>query len=187
MSGITRDSSLLEVAALVSESLHKAGITATLSGGSAVSIYSENRYQSEDLDFVTTAMIAELTPVLVSLGFSHTGTRRLAQYTHPDIEWYVEFPPAPLAFGHLQVNPDHCTEIQTDVGKLRIISPTQSVMDRLAAALAWKDVQSRQQAILVASHNDIDWKALKEWFRQEGEAPEAFARFEQAVMARRER
>ena len=35
----------------------KAGITATLSGGAAVAIYSDNKYESHDLDFVTAAII----------------------------------------------------------------------------------------------------------------------------------
>ncbi len=43
---------LTELAAIVSDALQRVGIVATLSGGAAVSIYTENRYQSEDLDFV---------------------------------------------------------------------------------------------------------------------------------------
>lgn len=42
MSAITSESTLLEVAALVSDALRKADIAATLSGGSAVSIYTDN-------------------------------------------------------------------------------------------------------------------------------------------------
>ena len=42
---------------------------------------------------------------------------------------YVEFPPSPLSFGHLHVNPEDCAVIELPVGKLRIITPTQSVMD----------------------------------------------------------
>jgi len=43
-------------------------------------------------------------------------------------------------------------------------------MDRLIAAAAWKDAQSLEQAILVASHqaNNIDWKALESWVLREG-------------------
>ena len=42
---------MLELAAIVSETLEAAGIVATLSGGSAVSAYSENRYKSESIDW----------------------------------------------------------------------------------------------------------------------------------------
>jgi hypothetical protein len=47
---IDEHTSLKELAAIVSEALENAGITATLSGGAAVSIYSDNKYESEDLD-----------------------------------------------------------------------------------------------------------------------------------------
>lgn len=53
MPEITEQSTVEEVAAIVSDALESAGITATLSGGSAVTIYSNNAYLSRDLDFVT--------------------------------------------------------------------------------------------------------------------------------------
>ena len=48
---ITRETTLTDLAAIVSTALERHGIGATLSGGAAVSIYSDNRYESEDLDF----------------------------------------------------------------------------------------------------------------------------------------
>ena len=71
---ITQATTLTELAAIVSDVLEREGIVATLSGGAAVSIYSENRYVSEDLDFVTIAPIKELRIALEPLGFKHTGT-----------------------------------------------------------------------------------------------------------------
>jgi hypothetical protein len=47
------NTSVAELAALVSQSLEAAGVKATLSGGGAVSIHTNNEYRSEDLDFVT--------------------------------------------------------------------------------------------------------------------------------------
>ena len=52
MSEIRPETSLQQLAVLISEALEQAAIVATLSGGGAVSIYTENRYQSHDLDFV---------------------------------------------------------------------------------------------------------------------------------------
>ena len=46
MSEIKKDASLVEVASIVSNALRTAGIAATLSGGGAVSIYTNNEYQS---------------------------------------------------------------------------------------------------------------------------------------------
>jgi hypothetical protein len=184
---ITERSSVEEVAAIVSDALEDAGITATLSGGSAVTIYSNNAYLSRDLDFVTSAMVDDLKPVLERLGFEHAGVPRLSQFSHPRVEWYVEFPPSPLTFGNLHVNPEDCAVIELPVGKLRIITPTQSVMDRLAAAYAWKDAQSRDQAIMVAVSQDIDWESLRTWFANEGESDEEFRHFRDAVRAAKSR
>lgn len=86
MPEITEESTVEEVAAIVSDALDNAGITATLSGGSAVTIYSDNAYLSRDLDFVTSAMVADLEPVLKALGFEHTGVPRLSQFSHPKEE-----------------------------------------------------------------------------------------------------
>jgi hypothetical protein len=184
---ITERSSVEEVAAIVSDALEDAGITATLSGGSAVTIYSNNAYLSRDLDFVTSAMVDDLKPVLERLGFEHAGVPRLSQFSHPRVEWYVEFPPSPLTFGNLRVDPEDCALIELPVGKLRIITPTQSVMDRLAAAYAWRDAQSRDQAIMVAVNQDVDWEALRTWFASEGESDEEFRRFSDAVRAGKSR
>jgi len=185
MSEITRDSTLLEVAALVSGALEKAGIVATLSGGGAVSVYTENAYQSYDLDFVTAAMVADLTPALEPLGFRHAPGTRSAQFEHPLVEWYLEFPKSPLSFGDLEVDHGDCAMIDLPVGQLRIITPTQSVMDRLIAAIAWSDPQSREQAILVAADNEIDWATLKTWFTDEGQTDANFEHFRDAVEAAR--
>lgn len=181
MSEITPKSTLQDVAAIVSSSLEHAGIAATLSGGAAVSIYSNNLYQSKDLDFVTAAMLADVSPVLSGLGFVHTGVPRMSQFSHPLVEWYVEFPPTPISFGHLYVTHEQCAVIKLPAGRLRIVTPTQSVMDRLAAAIAWNDAQSREQAILVAANQEIDWMELRTWFANEGETDKDFERFHAAA------
>ena len=54
---ITKATTLTELAAIVSDALERDGIVATLSGGAAVSIYTDNRYVTEDLDFVTVDQI----------------------------------------------------------------------------------------------------------------------------------
>lgn len=109
----------------------------------------------------------------------------VSQFEHPLVDWYIEFPPSPIAFGHLQVEHRDCAVIELPTGQLRIISPTQSVMDRLAAAFAWNDPQSREQAIMVAVDQDVDWNALKQWFFGEGLDEEEFTRFKKSVKKRR--
>ena len=167
---ITAETTLIELSAIICETLESKSIIATLSGGAVVSIYSENLYQSADLDFVTAAPIDELKGALEPLGFKHSGNPRLSVFDHPQTIWYVEFPPAPLAFGGTYVSPSSCSLIETNCGNLRIITPTHSVMDRLIAAASWNEPQSREQAILVASHQreKIDWGELDNWVIHEG-------------------
>ena len=162
---ITSTTTLAELAALVSEALEAAGVTATLSGGSAVSLYTENRYESEDLDFVTTALLEELKPALEPLGFVHTGSPRLSVFEHPAARWFLEFPPAPLSFGGTYVDAAKCAVLSTAVGNIRIITPTHSVMDRLISAASWQDTQSLEQAVLVATYQpaSIDWDEINTW------------------------
>lgn len=62
---------------------------------------------------------------------------------------------------------DPLTTIQTQFGPLRIITPTQSVMDRLSAYVSWNDNQAFAQAAMVAARHDIDWGALRDWARRE--------------------
>lgn len=161
---------MIEVAAIVSEALEAAGIVATLSGGNAVSAYTENRYESEDLDFVTTAVLEQLEQVLDPLGFVCTGSPRLSVFEHPDTRWYLEFPPAPLSFGGTYVDASEGAVLSTPAGNLRVITPTHSVMDRLSAAVHWQDPLSLDQAILVARHqaDNIDWDQLDAWVVAEG-------------------
>ena len=167
---ITGETTLIELATRVSEALDSAGIIATLSGGSAVSIYSENRYQSADLDFVTTALLKDLEPVLEPLGFVHKGSPRLSVFEHSAVRWYLEFPPAPLSFGGTYIDASQCAVLSTPAGKLRIITATHSVMDRLSAAASWQDAPSLEQAVLVATHQseNIDWIAIDTWVVTEG-------------------
>lgn len=58
-------------------------------------------------------------------------------------------------------------------------------MDRLAAAFAWNDPQSRDQAVLVAVNQEVDWDALRKWFRDEEEGDDEFERFRDAVERRK--
>lgn len=165
MNSITSDTTLAELAALVSGALEKAGIVATLSGGAAVSLYSNNRYQSSDLDFVTAALRDEIAQALAPLGFVHTGKPRLSVFEHPDTDWYLEFPAAPLSFGSTYIDPAQCARLQTPAGEIRIITPTHSVMDRLSAAAFWPDPQALEQAKLVATDQEdrIDWEQIDRW------------------------
>lgn len=175
MTPITRNSSPLELAATISQALEDAGLTAVLSGGAAVSIYSGGRYESSDLDFVSSEQISRLAAALTPLGFTRADGRH---FEHPDSDYYVEFPPGPLAVGGSLIT--EWDELQTDLGVIQILSPTQMVMDRLAAFIHWNDPPSLDQAVLIAEKHSLDWEALEDWVSQEG-GQEKYETFRRAL------
>lgn len=167
---IDENTSLEELAVLVSKSLEECGISATLSGGAAVSIYSANEYESADLDFVTSERQAALAAAIEPLGFELS--KNLRQFFHPNSQWFVEFPPGPLGFGDTTVDHNDIPVLQTVYGPLRIVSPALSIMDRLAAYWYFNDGQCWDQAKMIAERNDVDWERVYAWAVTEGQPPE---------------
>jgi len=155
-----------ELAAFICTHLEKHGIEVTLTGGSCASIYSHDKYVSGDLDFIETFRTKRkfLKECLKEIGFAEENKN----FIHPDTELFIEFPPGPLAVGEEPIK-DIIT-LNTEVGDLRIISPTESVKDRLAAYYFWNDLQCLEQALLVAQYQDINLDEVKRWSLKEGES-----------------
>ncbi len=61
------------------------------------------------------------------------------------------------------IHEENIAEIETEYGVLRIITPTDSVKDRLASYYHWKDERSLEQAILVASKHKVDFDSIRKW------------------------
>ena len=165
---IDKETTMKELAVLVSQALEEEGITATLSGGGAVSIYSDNAYQSADLDFISSERNSVLERAIVKLGFSKSGSSRM--FEHPETDWYLEFPPGPLGFGDTYIDPAELPILETEYGPLRIITPTLSIADRLAAYWYHGDRQTWDQAIEVVKRQSIDWDYLYHWAEKERQA-----------------
>lgn len=76
-----------------------------LSGGAAISIDTENRYESVDLDFASSVSTQELAAILEPLGLERSAKGRARYFEQPSCAWYVELPPEPekwpLAAGSL--------------------------------------------------------------------------------------
>lgn len=160
---ITKASTIKEIAALVSQALNDKGLSAVLSGGAVVSIYTDNKYESKDLDFVTAEQIRDLESVLLALGFQKVNGRH---FSHSQTEYYVEFPSSPLALGDELVQ--SWDELKTKAGTIQILTPTQCVMDRLAGFYHWNDKQNLDQAVMVAKKCNINLSRVKQWSIKEG-------------------
>jgi hypothetical protein len=158
-----------ELAAFVSTHLQQHGIDVVLSGGACVAIYSQGAYISRDLDFIEIHYTKrqDLRAALAKIGFSE----QHRYFIHPETEFFLEFPAGPLAVGGEPVR--EVTTLVLSTGTLKLISPTDSVKDRLAAYYFWGDRQSLQQAILIAhADTDIDLREIARWSQKEGKYEE---------------
>lgn len=152
-----------DLAAIVSQALEDDGFLAVLSGGAVVSIYSANLYESKDLDFISQHPIKSLEPTMKRLGFTRGPGRH---FEHPDSEFIVEFPQGPVQIGNRLIS-DWVT-LTKAMGSIRILSPTQCVMDRLASFYHWNDRQCLDQALLVSRTNRVNLSTIRTWSAEEG-------------------
>ena len=163
-----REMTVGEIAAYVAGHLRQNGVNVVLTGGSCVSIYTDNRYQSYDLDFIDEGGWGrkKIAAVLAELGF----VEKDRYFIHPDTTYFVEFPAGPLAIGDEPVWA--IAELEFGTGLLRLLSPTDCVKDRLAHYYHWKDRQCLDQAVMVALDAEIDFAEIERWSRHEGMADE---------------
>lgn len=157
-----------ELSAYVQSHLHEQGIEVVLSGGSAVAIYSKNKYVSKDLDLVNIYAVnrRKIRAAMKELGFREEGR----YFTHQETELFIEFPAGPLAIGEEVIS--NIIEKEVPTGTLRLISPTDCVKDRLAAYYHWGDQQCLLQAEYVARAQEIDLQEIERWSEREGMSEE---------------
>ncbi len=162
---------LKALACLVSSALQKRGIDAILVGGACVSIYSQNQYQSYDLDFVTYDDLDEVEEALLDLGFKRKGR----YFTHKQTPFLIDFINPPIAVGNEPVN--YFSQIES----LQLLTPTDCVKDRLAAYYHWDDSQSFEQAVMVARELNVDMDNIRSWSQDEGQLPK-FNEFQSRIL-----
>lgn len=154
-----------QLAALISEKLRERGIDAILVGGACVSIYTKNRYLSFDLDFVTHAPLKEVALVMKEVGFKRESSRH---FVRTDCPFFIEFVAPPVAIGNEPIKEN--IKMKTRLGIVVMLTPTDSVKDRLAAYYHWNDPQALEQALLVAKAQKIKMQEVKRWSEKEGHA-----------------
>lgn len=171
---INREMSLKEFAMAVAKALKSKNIDVILTGGAVVSIYSRNKYISNDADFVSETDHQTIKAVMIELGFKAKGK----DFFHEDSNFSVEFPGTQLMIGDTSIEPKG----RLNDGKfvLKLLSPTQCVMDRLAAFYHWNDRQGLEQAVLVAIAHPIKLKSVEVWSKKEG-MEERFIVFKKAL------
>jgi len=166
---IDERTTLEEVAALVCSTLDNHGISVVLSGGSVVSIYSNAEYVSYDLDFIPIGLARKVDRAMESLGF----VKQQRHWRHPRSRFWVEFPAGPVAIGEETIR--DFAELTTATGILRLLRPTECVMDRLAWYFHDADTQCLEQAVRVATLHPVDLRRIEHWAR--GELPHGTERF----------
>ena len=154
----------LKLGVLISQTLRDNNFDCVLVGGACVSIYSDNQYISKDLDFVIYPPVKKIVPILESLGFRLELSNR---FVRDDCPFYIEFLNYPVTIGS-EIILDRFEIIQTDQGKLKLLTPTDSVKDRLSAYFHWNDLQALEQAILITKQQKIDLESVEQWSINEG-------------------
>ncbi len=156
--------SIKEYAQVVSQNLHDNGIDNILTGGACVSIYSNEKYRSNDLDFliVDEVKLKKIRLALEELGFKESG--RI--FLHKKMEISVDLISPPLTVGGEQIT--KVNEIKENNTFLKLLFPTDCVKDRLAAYFYWDDQQSLNQALMVCAESKVDIENIREWSKREG-------------------
>jgi hypothetical protein len=143
------------------------GIRSVLVGGAVVAIYTEGLYRSGDLDLVPDdAGRMKLVEVLSRIGFEVSRSR---YFKHPACpHFFLEFPRGPVELG--EQFPVVPAEIEVEGRPLRLLSPTDSVKDRLAGYIHWSSRANFDQAVLICRRQEqrVDLDAVREWCAGEG-------------------
>lgn len=148
----------------VAANLKKRGIDTVLVGGAVVSIYTKGAYKSGDLDLIKTSLFVDKLPeAMKEIGFERQSQRH---YKHPDCDHiFVEFPGSFLEIG----DDNHITPVESDVEgtKIKILSPTDCVKDRLASYIYFKARECFDQAVMVAKIHPVKFDEVRRWCKGE--------------------
>lgn len=147
--------------------LQKAGIGSVLVGGAAVSIHTKGVYQTGNLDLVPDDLQRGKIPdVMRHRQFT---ARRNRDFVHPECPHLpVRFPMGPVEVGGKSfIEPD---EIEIEGRRLRLLSPTDCVKDRLSGYLQWRSRPFLDQAVIVCQHQAgrVDLGEIQRWCEDEG-------------------
>ena len=150
----------------VASHLENNGLDVVLVGGAVVSIYSKGMYKSGDLDFIVRSFNKEKLPELLKeIGFERTEGR---YYKHPECDHlFIEFPTGPIEIAEsYNIVPE---EKETESGVIKILSPTDCILDRLEQYVYVEygkphgERKLLEQAVLVANNQPFDLQKVKDF------------------------
>jgi hypothetical protein len=156
----------IELAAFVSDYLRKNGVENVLTGGSCAEIYSSEKYVSGDLDIVDINYVSlkKITEILEGIGFKQLNQSQ--GFVHPQAVKMVEILNAPLSVGEEKI--ETVDKLVVAGYQLNILTPTDSVKDRLAAYYHWNDRQSLEVALMICEKKEINIAEVRRWSEHEG-------------------
>ena len=163
MSQIKKETTVQELAAIVTQCLEAKSLSAVMVGGAVVSIYTNNEYKSKDIDFISPDDHREIRKAMQDLGFTQKGK----DFYHPNSAFTIEFPSGPLGIGD-DVPIEAEGTIDVNGVKIKLLSPTQSVMDRLASFYFYNDRQCLDQAVMICRKQSVNLERVKDWSLREG-------------------
>ncbi len=162
---ISKNITRKKFAALVVKQLEKHDISCVLVGGACVSIYTDERHASRDLDFISAHSHESITLSLKEIGFEREGR----YFKHADCEFYVEFPTGPVGIGNQSpIKAEGRLKVNNTI--ITLYSPTQSIMDRLAAYFHWNDKRSLIHALWICEKHPVKMTKIKRWAEKENAA-----------------
>jgi len=153
--------SIRDLAALINQKFVEHDMKTVLVGGACVAIYSNNRYLSYDLDFITFERGGKIKKALLELGFETRGK----YFSRSDCPYFIEFVSPPIAVGEELV--ETFKTLRTPFGQLELLTPTDCVKDRLPSFFHWDDRQALEQAIMVFEDQIVNLKEIKRWAKAE--------------------
>jgi hypothetical protein len=186
---IDQDSTLEDICYAVAGALHIVSEDAVLTGGSAAAMYAPDVYTSDDADFVLRrgANGKEIIRALARIGFLPGPA--VGTFVHHQSRFSVDFLKGPLAVGAEYLETSG-TLTRGDL-RLRILTPTDCVRDRLAHFYFWSDYTALNAAVGVAQSGhapDVDFQAIREWTQRESAASNVdyTAKFDEFLMRTRQ-
>ncbi len=157
----------ITLAAFLTKLFRQEGVGLVVVGGAAVQYYTLSEFVTHDLDAVLNGDTKEIIEkVMRDLGFKRTTMYR--HFEHPLFDFVVEFPPSPIEVASRILNKMNL--VKTSEGEVQVVRVEDLIMDRITAAVEWKDGASLDQAKLmyVKHHKFIDQDYLTQFAKEEG-------------------